>query len=89
MSSLFVVIRLVHFVGGSVASQPISFHKTESEAAAAKAAEVELLGRALKPHGAKDLLQRIGIAAISFEVGEFKTAHADLIEVPRLIVPPS
>lgn len=89
MSSIYVVVRLVHFIGGNVSSQPISFHKSESEAASAKATELELMTRRLKVQGAKKLLTDIGVAAVSLEVGEFATGHEDLVKVPRIIIPPS
>ena len=88
MTTLFAVIRLVHFIAGSVVSMPVSFHGTEKEAHAAKDLEVEGLRTRIKSAN-KDLLQRIGIVAINFEVGGFQTAKEELIQVPRLIVPPS
>lgn len=86
--AVFVVMRLVHFVGGTVASMPISFHKTGAEAEAAKHIELERLRNRFKVHGAKQLLELIGIGAIHLEIGEFRTSHEDLIKVPRLIVTP-
>ena len=89
MTALWTVVRLTHFIGGSVIMMPISFHKTETEAQGAKVAEIARMQQKFASNGAHDLLQQLGIAAIAFEIGAFETPHDDLIKVPRLIMPPS
>jgi hypothetical protein len=83
----YVVVRLVHFVGGSVASMPCSFHKSETEAQASAKNEVEKIKRKFAVNGTQELMQLIGIHSINFQVGAFESSHEDLIQTPRIILP--
>lgn len=87
-TTFYIVARRIHFTDGSAVTMPISFHKTNSEAEAARDVELKKLSSRLRAAN-KDLIESLGISAIQFAVGSFESQHPELIQVPRLIMPAS